>query len=45
MNDPVFEKMFNDFVKDHTNWYLSDKSTAYYFYKKTKDYNERLHKR
>ena len=45
MEDPVFEKMFNEYVKDHTNWYLSDKSTAYYFYKKTKDYYERLYKR
>ena len=45
MEDSVFEKMFNDFIKNKENQYLSDKSTAYYFYIKTRDYYERLYKR
>ena len=41
MNDLVFEKMFNDFLKNKENQYLSDKSTAYYFYIKSKEYYKR----
>ena len=41
MYDRIFEKMFNDFIKNHQNWYLSDKDTAYYFYIKSKEYYER----
>lgn len=29
-----FEKLFNEFIKDYSNNFLSDKSTAYYWYKK-----------
>lgn len=34
--DKVFEKLFNEFIKDKGNQFLSDKSTAYYWYLKGK---------
>lgn len=36
MDDLVFEKLFNEFISKKENQYLSDKSTAYYWYLKGK---------
>ena len=39
--DNNFERLFNDFIKDTGNQYMSTKSNDYYFYKMGKEQSRR----